>query len=448
MAVQQRSARPWRRRLAALLPALLVACGGGGGDAGSNCTATERKAFLQGYFEDWYFWTRLAPKPLPASAATVDEYFTALLYTGTDAAFPADRWSNHESTESFNRFFGDGQDLGYGLFVTGVEARSHPERGLQVRYTEPLSPAAAAGLVRGDDIVSINGVAVASIIASDDYSTLTPGTAGTVLNLVLRNGGVQRSVALLAATYGLTPVVGAKTVATPAGRKVGYVLVKDMVSQTSSGLATAFAGFRAQGVQDLVLDLRYNGGGLVSVGANLASYVVGSRASGQAYANLVYNDRHNASNSTTRFSVPADALAMTRVYVLSGPRTCSAAEQVVNGLRPFANVVLVGDATCGKPVGFNPRSDNCGTTYSVVTFESTNSRGDGRYFDGLAPTCAVTDDVSQPLGAANENLLATALGHADTGTCGVAGGLEKPQQRAPAAHHWREPGERQGMIAR
>ncbi len=448
MAVQQRSARLWRRALAALLPALLVACGGGGGDAGSTCTADERKAFLQGYFDDWYFWTRQAPKPQPASAATADAYFTALLYAGTDPVFPADRWSGYESTESFNRFFGDGQSLGYGVFVTGVEAKGHPERGLHIRYTEPLSPAALAGVVRGDDIVSINGVAAATLIANDDYAVLSPATAGTVLNLVLRNGGVQRSVVLSAATYGLTPVVGAKTLTTAAGRKVGYVLVKDLIAQTSSGLAAAFAGFGAQGVQDLVLDLRYNGGGLVSVGANLASYVVGSRANGQAYANLVYNDKHAASNSASRFATPADALAMTRVYVLAGPRTCSAAEQVVNGLRPFANVVLVGDTTCGKPVGFNPQSDNCGTTYSVVTFESTNARGEGRYFDGLQPTCTATDDVSQALGAASENLLATALRHADTGSCGVAGGLEKPQQRAPAARAWREPGERQGMIAR
>ena len=448
MAAIQQSTRWFQHALVACLAALLTACGGGGGDAGSSCTADERKTFLQGYFDDWYFWTRQAPKPQPASAATADAYFNALLYAGTDPAFPADRWSGYESTESFNRFFGDGQSLGYGIFVTGVEAKADPQRGLQVRYTEPLSPAALAGVVRGDDIVSINGVAAATLIASEDYAVLSPTAAGTQLNLVLRNGGVQRSVVLSAATYGLTPVVGAKTLPTPAGRKVGYVLVKDLISQTSGGLAAAFAGFGAHGVQDLVLDLRYNGGGLVSVGANLASYVVGSRADAQVYANLVYNHQHAASNSASRFSAPANALAMSRVYVLTGPRTCSASEQLINGLRPFANVVLVGDATCGKPVGFNPRSDNCGTTYSVVTFESTNSRGEGRYFDGLQPACAVTDDVSQALGAANENLLATALRHADTGSCGVAGGLEMPQQRAPAARAWREPGERQGMIAR
>ncbi len=456
MASRDPSTKPRRRALlvalCALPMALLVACGGSDGgvgiDAGGRCSSVERKAFLQTYFGDWYFWTFLSPKPMPPSASTVDAYFSALLYNGSDANFPADRWSGYESTESFNRFFGDGQNMGYGIFVTGVEARTNPERGLQVRYTEPLSPAALAGLVRGDDIISINGVPVASLIASDDYSVLMPSAAGTALNLLLRSGGVQRSVTLSAASYGLTPVVGAKTLASPAGRRVGYLLVKDMISQTSTGLAAAFANFRAQGVQDLVLDLRYNGGGLVSAGANLASYVVGGRASGQVYANLVYNSQHSASNSIARFSLPADALAMTRVYVLSGPRTCSAAEQVVNGLRPLANVVLVGDTTCGKPVGFNPRSDNCGTTYSVVTFESTNSRGEGRYFDGLAPTCTATDDVSQALGAAGESLLATALSHADTGSCPAAGGLEKPKRRTPGAAPWREPGERQGMLAR
>jgi hypothetical protein len=215
-------------------------------------------------------------------------------------------------------------------------------------------------------------------------------------------------------------------------------------------LQTAFAQFRADGVQDIVLDLRYNGGGLVSMGATVASHVAGARAAGQVYASLFYNDKRAASNQSYLFVNPAPAAAagVGRVYVLIGRRTCSASEQVINGLRGVGiDVVAIGEASCGKPVGSTPVSDSCGTTYSIINFESANARNQGRYFSGFAPTCVVAEDFTQPQGSVSDPLMAAARGLADGGACPAAAAATQPMGTRRVTSRL-APGERPEMMAR
>lgn len=435
---------------------LLTACGGGdapGTTPPLSCSVADQNAWLRGYLDDWYFWYALAPRPLPSSYDSVQAYFDASLYGG-DAVFPSDRYSYMESTQSFNRFFGDGKTRGYGLSVAGLEVEGRPDLPLRIRHVEPRSDAAAKGLQRGDRIVSINGRPASELIAADDYAMLVPQAVGEQLQLVVRGNGAaggERSLTLVASDYALTPVTGAQVLSSALGRRVGYLAVKDMIEQVNVPLDAAFAQFRREGVSDVVLDLRYNGGGWVSTGALVASHLSGLRSTGQEYVRLLYSNRHAASNQSVRFSAPANALALARVYVLSGPRTCSAAEQVINGLRGAGvEVVQIGDTSCGKPVGFNPQDGGCGQTYSAVTFESVNARNEGRYFDGLAAQCEVADDLDHALGDRGEALLAAALTHADFGICPVAARQPLAARRADGAPRRLrvEPGERQGMFMR
>lgn len=426
---QRRPAR-WPAALAALAAAALLAACGGTFDDEPSCTSYDQKAWLGDYMNDWYFWYRLAPRPNPSAYADVLDYFDALLYTGSDPAFPADRFSRSESTASFNRFYGDGQALGYGVAVNGFEVVAG--QPLTVRYVEPASDAAVQGVVRGDEVVSVNGRTAAELILADDYSLLTAQRAGDRVTLQLRRAGLTRTVVVEARVFSLTPVSGAQVLATPGGRLVGYLMVKDMLAQANPGFDSAFALFRSRGVQDLVLDLRYSGGGLVSVGATLASYVAGGRgfsgASARTYASLLYNDKRAAAhNQAFRFENRANALGVARVYVLTGPRTASAAEQVINGLRGVdVQVVTVGDSTFGKPVGSLP-AGYCGTTYSAVNFESVNARNEGRYFDGFDATCPVAEDFTRDSGALDDPLLVAAAHHADSGACPVVVADAKPQ---------------------
>jgi hypothetical protein len=460
------------------LPVLLAACGGGGGDddgfaaacptvAASGSTA-DRQDWLRCYFNDTYLWYALSPSPSPVGYSTVDAYFDALLYDGGDpipngggARWPTDDYSGFQSTESFNRFFGDGQTLGYGVAVNGLEAVNQGSTRLFVRYVEPLSPAAQSaalpgGLQRGDEILAINNTPVATLIAADDFSALSPAAAGSPLRLDVRRGnGVVVAATLTAAVFTLTPVQSGQVVFSQGGRRLGYVFIKDMINEVqtrSPTLGSVMSSFRTQGVQDLVLDLRYNGGGLVTMGSTVASFVSGSARSGQLYARLLYNDKQSASNRDFTLSNPGGWSGVSRVYVLTGERTCSASEQVINGLRGVGvDVIAIGDVTCGKPVGFLPTDDGWGTTYSIVNFESVNARNEGRYFDGLLPTCSVAEDFTRPLGALDDPLLVTAAFHADGGGCPTALSRAMPQSRMTAQrkrYGGADGSERTGMQAR
>jgi carboxyl-terminal processing protease len=433
--------RPLATLLLAAPIALLVACGGGEEAPGqvappASCSAGDQKAWLAGYMDDWYFWYRLAPRPQASAFPTVAEYFDALLYTGTSADFPRDRWSRFESTESYNRFFGDGQTLGYGVAVAGLEVLGRPDEPLFVRHVEARSPAAAAGVLRGDEVLAVNGRSSVEIIAANDFSALTPTATGQVLTLQLRRARAVRNVSLTSAVFALTPVPTDTVITSSGGRRLGYIHVKDMISQANAPIEAAFARFRSVGLSAVVLDLRYNGGGLVSVGNTVAGHAAGDAGSGRTYTTLLYNDKRAGANNTTyNFFRPlvGSTVNVSRVYVLMGERTCSASEQLINGLLGIGvEVVAIGDASCGKPVGFLPTAQ-CGTTYSVVNFESVNARNEGRYFDGLAPSCSVSEDFSLPLGDRSEPLLAAALVHVDTGACPRAAPVPSGTARALSA---------------
>ncbi len=442
--------------------AALTACGGGGGggsgadtaETAADCTVREQQDWLSNYMNEWYFWYRLSPRPAATAYADVAAFFDALLYTGTDTNFPADRWSGRESTASFTRFFSDGENLGYGVSVAGMEVTGQPSQPLWVRGIDPGSAAAAAGVQRGDRVLQINGRSAADVISADDFSALTASDTGQVLDLRLQRGANVLDLRLTASIYAITPVTGSRMFTSGAGRRVGYLAVKNMISQALAPIDQAFAQFKAQQIEDLVLDLRYNGGGLVSVGGNLSSYIVGLTSAGSTYATLLYNDRRASSNNQTfRFNAPGNALGLTRVLVLTGPRTCSASEQVINGLRGVGvQVLAVGDTTCGKPVGFVPTS-RCSQTYSVVNFESVNARNEGRYWDGFDATCAVPENFSVPQGAAADPLLAAATRLADGGSCPAVAQGAQDQGRKTALAARRTPGkawlldERSDMLA-
>jgi len=422
---------------------VLAGCGGGdGGDGGGTadgaaaCDVATQKQWLHDYMDTWYYWSGSAAGPDPSAFDSVAGYFEAWRYAG-DAVVPRDRWSYIESTAAFTQFFGEGRTLGYGLFVNGIE-QALP---LKVRYVEPQSPAAQAGLKRGDVVVSLNGRGADDIVAHDDFAVLSPGQEGDRLQVEIADGTGTKTLTLVAATYDLVPVSSTRVLSLPDGSKAGYVLLKDFITQAEAPLAAAFQQLRAAGATELILDLRYNGGGRVSTAALLASLASGASHAGEVFAQLRYSARHPTPDTQfTLASAPGPAFA--RVVILTGARTCSASELVVNGLKPFATVVTLGGATCGKPFGFNPVA-SCGNTFSAVNFESFNALGQGRYYNGIAPTCTVADDFSGELGDAGEKLTAAAATFLQTGACPA--GTATSSARPSAHRTGREPGERRGM---
>jgi hypothetical protein len=418
--VRRRAAQAFRKLALALPIGLaLTSCSdyNSSSYSGLTCSIPDQETWLAGWFSTYYLWNATSPN-YPPQTATVAEYFDSLLYTGGDPSFPAgvtDVWSTFTDDASFSRYWVDGDDLGYGVFVNGIEV-SGTAGPLLVRYIDPGSPAATAGIVRGDEVTSINGVPAATVIANNDYSGLSSTTPGQTVTLTTHNASGDHSYSLASAVYALTPVQGTRIVTSPGGRSMGYLMVTDMIDQALSPYDAAFGQFKTAAVQDVVIDLRYMGSGFVNDGEIMASYPAGATTAGKVYANLYYNALSSWLNSFFTFDPFNNALALSRVFVLTGPRTCAAAEQLVNGLSPYVTVVTVGDTTCGKPVGSNPVS-NCGTTYSPITFQITNANNQGQYFTGLAATCPVAENLGVPIGADGDPLLSGAEQYADGQGC-------------------------------
>jgi hypothetical protein len=437
---------------------VLSSCGGGGGSSGSpvppsaSCSADAQKDWLRTYMLDQYLWSGTSPNPAPQGYTSLQSYFAALLYPGdglVPSVVPADKWSYISDAASYNQFFTEGQTLGYGLFVNGLEL----QLPLKARFIEALSPAAIQGLVRGDEILKVNGRTAAELMAANDFSALNPTKAGDTLVLeISHNSSPPQTVTLTAAVYTLTPVPDSRVLTLPNASKVGYVVMKDFITQAEAPLSAAFSNFRAAGARDVILDLRYNGGGRISTATVLASLVAGSTYDQNVFTNLVFNAKNSAQN--TSYKLASQTTGFDRVVVLTGARTCSASELVVNGLKPYVQVVTVGGQTCGKPFGFVPAT-SCSNTFSAVNFESFNANGEGRYYNGIAATCPATDDFNGQLGDPAEALTAVANSYLQNGTCPAVAAhptlLSARMTTPPAVQRPRiaapEPGERRGMWA-
>lgn len=426
----------------------LSACGGGeSGPPVSNppsvsapsvgapqtCSLEDQQSWLRSHVRQDYLWNARTPDLAPTGFTDLRAYFNALLFQG-DSVIPQDRFSGFGPTPEYDLYYEQGRTLGFGVAVAGQEVLGQPTQPLWVRYVEPNSPAAAADVRRGDRVLSLNGVPTPQVIAAEDFSALVAQAEGNVLTLEVQREGQLIQKRIVAGVYDLTPVQPAKVINTANGQRVGYLYVHAFLAQSESLMDRAFETLVSQGITELVVDLRYNTGGFVSVGERLASFVGGQGKGGLVYTDLAYNSNNRRLNTRYRLTDRMGWPGLRRVYVLAGQRTCSASEQFVNGLRGVGlEVIQVGDTTCGKPVGFNARA-HCGNTFSIVMFESLNAQGVGGYYNGLAPNCPAEDDWSKPLGDPTEGLMSVALSHAASGQCPVK--LAQRKQGSPQFRAW------------
>ena len=420
-------------------------------------TATDENNFLRSWSNDLYLWYNEIVDRDPGQHTT-PEYFNLLKTTAiTSSGRPKDRFHFTYPTSEWLALVQSGQEVGYGA-VWSVRGSTNPPE-VTVAYTEPNSPASqpSTNLRRGETVVAVDGVSVNSLtseaIWNQFFDGLYPSSAGEMHSFTLRNPQTagQRTVSMTAATVTTVPVQNVRTIDTPTGR-VGYIQFNDHLPIAESQLIDAFTTLAAQNVTDLVLDLRYNGGGLLAIASEVAYMIAGNvPTSGQTFEQLQYNDKHRSidpfsggapatmpflNTSSTNQALPT--LNLTRVFVLTGSMTCSASESIINGLRGVnIQVIQVGSTTCGKPYGFYPE-DNCGTTYFTIQFQGVNDAGFGSYGDGFTaqntiaqgaerlPGCSVRDDFSRSLGDPLEQRFAAALQYRQSQTCPSPSGVSPP----------------------
>ena len=404
-------------------------------------TLLDELTWVRSWIDETYLWYREVPTTYqPSSFSTPIAYFDVLKTTATTASGqPKDRFHFTYTTAEWEASL-NGVELGYGMLL--ALTRNTPPRKAVISIVEPGSPAALAGLQRGDMLQSIDGVDFVN--AADAASLkiinagLLPKAQGTHALSFSRDGTV-RNATLQAVEVSTSAVQNERIIDTPTG-KVGYLTFNTHNNVAERQLVETMRRFQAAGISDLVLDVRYNGGGYLDVASELAYMIAGPQVTtGKTFEQVLVNDKtrpeapvpfHAQSRgfggpNPLPKGTPLPSLGLKRVTLLTTGNTCSASEAIINGLRGVdVQVNLIGGTTCGKPYGFYPQP-NCGTTYFAVQFQGVNAKGFGDFADGMAPTCEVADDYQRQLGDAAEGMLAAALRYRGSGSCVPATGATR-----------------------
>jgi C-terminal processing protease CtpA/Prc len=368
------------------------------------------------YTKDIYLWYNQIPSTFNArSYEDPVKIMTAIRQYSIESGFsnPVDRWSfAMKKTEwdnmsgglgaTFNSTNAEDGDFGLRVFFNS-------EGDLRVKSVERESPAGLAGIRRSWRITKLNGntnitTSNSTIIVDAVYnSTQTSFT-------FIKPDSSTVNITLNAAHYKEHPVV-LDSVYTINSKKIGYLVFNSFLGDTieiNNEFNRLFSKFASQNISDVVVDLRYNGGGYVSVQEKLANYLISSSSNSKLMMKQQYNDKQPNYNRSTFFK-KIGSLNLSRVFFIVANGTASASELLINNLKPYMEVKLIGPSnTHGKPVGFFPIP--VGEWYIFpVSFRTTNANGSGNYFSGFPPDAKVNDGLTRDWGDVTESCLASAV---------------------------------------
>ncbi|HEY0026392.1 MAG TPA: S41 family peptidase [Allosphingosinicella sp.] len=430
------------------LIALLAGCGGGGSSGGSDtigqppvsgtpppppppptstvgCSLSERKTWVTAQMNEWYLFPETLPaNPSPASFSTVEDYLDSL--TATARSQGRDRYFTYlTSIAEENAYYNSGSSAGFGFRL------SYDTAGRRVFVAETFegTPALGANIDRGTEILAIGTSAgnlqlVSTLMATGNgpqavTNALGPTNPGVTRVLRVRDQtGATRDVTLSKTDYELTPVssrYGAK-ILDDGGRKIGYLNLRTFINTADPALRNAFASFKAAGVSEVIVDVRYNGGGLVSIAELMGDLLGANRSTSDVFSFTTFRPSKSQFNETRTFSPLTQSIAPTKIAFIGTGGTASASELVINAFVPYLgnNMALVGTNTYGKPVGQIALDRSaCDDRLRVVAFATQNAAKQGNYYGGLAgtvpQTCQAGDDLGRPLGDPAEASVARAL---------------------------------------
>jgi len=395
----------------------------------ATCTDNRQKNWVRSWVNENYLFYRDAPLTSidpDTYTGTVENLFLDYTVHGVPSK---DRFSFVLPQADADAVFQSGTATSVGFTL-----RRDSNNGgiIRIAYVDPNGPAAAVGFARGMVLATVDGVATSNSLPQAQFEHLFNSAAGTssVIGVQDTVGGTVHTLTVASANFSTSPLIVDRVL--PA-TTTGYLAYNSFATPVGEvQLADAFTRFAAAGVTDLVVDLRYNGGGFLDIAAELAYMVAGqAQSSGKVFETFAYNDKRSADNFTIDFvsaitrhfgndaraGEPLSALNLRRIAVLTSGSTCSASESFINGLRGIdIDVVLVGGTTCGKPYGFN-EADNCTQAFFGLEFEGRNNKGAATPVSGIPATCAAVDDLDHALGDPAERMLATALGYRLAGSC-------------------------------
>jgi len=387
-----------------LLLLLLAGCGGSSsrstqGSYSSQDFTLNEKIFVHELFQTEYLWfDRVAPE------IDYENYTTPQSLVDALKVYPPDRWSFAITAQEYEAYVSQ-QSGGFGFGYTD---------GFRI-YTVLLGSPAEGKLQRGDTIVKVNG-------KDASYETIHAASQqlGTPAHFTVDRHGTILDVSVTPSTYRYR--VAASKILSYGGHTVGYLRYDAFSGSSVTELENAFTTFKDAAVDRLVIDLRYNGGGDVTVASILLDNITNTHP-GATQFYLDWNENNKNKNSYYTFEEQSmqdgNELAMQQVIFLVTSNSASASEAVINALKPYlgtANVITVGTATHGKNVGMEGRSYGS-NYYFLINFYVRNAHDETTPFSGIPPTCSAPDDLDHLRGDPQERMLKTALHYIVSGSC-------------------------------
>ena len=412
--------------------AVLAGCGGGGGSAApapgaevDACSNDGQKQFVLDTLYDWYLWNDLLPRNIDiANYASPEELVIRVtedfgpqqIVAGQEV--PLDRFSFVRSQQAEQEFLEGTLGELFGFSYRFVDEAATDFRIVRVFAG---SPADLGGLDRGQRILTLDGRGVTEIAGSEGISTYLSNNS--TVTFEIEQSGANVFTTITKAVVTINPLPQRRLIDRGDGiPPVGYMQFETFISTANPVFDSVFADFIAAGVKDVVIDLRNNGGGLVSTAELLGDYLGGFANDNEIFSETEYNPDRNAEYTleqrVSRFARLGNSIDLTRVIFIATRGTASASELVTNALDPFADVWIVGDNTYGKPVG-QIGLDFCEKILRPTSFRTKNAAGFTDYFDGLPVDCPAADDLDVPIGDDLDPNIVAATTISATGGCPV-----------------------------
>jgi carboxyl-terminal processing protease len=380
----------------------------------SNPTIDEQaRDTLYAAMNQYYFWYKLMP------VVKVTDYKDPYTLLEAMRYKTLDRWS-------FVQTYSEYQAQNTGSFVGhGISLGLDPSNNVRIAQIYKNSPLYAHGVRRGWIVKKLNNTDLAPIFLARNataYNQLIGPSTASVTNTFLFSTprGTDTTIVSQKAAFTLNTVIAADTFHLKSGI-TGHLVFDEFIPPSKAELATAFAYFSQNNVRDIIVDLRYNGGGDLTVLQNMASYFAGAAKANTPFLTLTFNDKNAQYNQTYNFNIVSTPLSLSRMVVITTRGTASASEDFINGLKPLLPIVTIGDTTNGKPVGMIGIQFKTSYMFWPISFSLVNSVNSGDFYQGFVPAKEVIDDITHDWSDRNEACLKESIYYLEHGAVSAKG---------------------------
>ena len=347
-----------------------------------------------------YYWADKLPQDVDFMAyESPYELMEVLRYR------PIDKWSYVSTLTEYTAYYTGASYAGFG-YASGFDA----DGNYRISYVYPQAPMYKDyGIDRGWRIIAIEGQTPTRDNVDALLGPKESGLSRTFTFVTPKGDTVQHT---LTKSHIKVNTVLKDTILSMGGRTIGYFNLSSFIEPTEQELFDVFAKFRARGVNELIVDLRYNGGGIVDAALTLGNLIAGAQHAGKIFCTFYHNNTKRQRDTNLLFrNMPDTSLTtLSRVAFITSEGSASASELLINALKPFMEVHCVGQRTHGKPVGmYTFPFANVDCVFVPICFSGRNANGEGDYFDGLPVETEAEDDILHSFGSPDEACMAAAL---------------------------------------